>query len=128
MAHFTSTTTLLKKGKVYTSLPIQTDFAEYITGSLFSDVAGELEVQQTFDLPNTRGENETVEEWMEKAHWDIVTVIKAVAGKTNEGFVRPGNGEPIFAQAPYYRLVYTNGAADQTAFRLFSRCQEKGRI
>jgi hypothetical protein len=107
----------LKAKEVWTGQPTQTDFAEFVTGSVYADQAGKLEIQQSFDYPQNH-ENE--EKAIEKAHWDAITTITLKA-KENEGF-------QIFALAPYFRLVYTNGEVEQKVFRVFARAQEKGRV
>ncbi len=119
MAHFDGTNIPLAKNKTYTGLPQQVDWAEYITGSVFADQAGELQVQQCMDLPvNTQKLD--LQEWAAEGHWDIVTKIP----------VGPKESQPfqIFGLAPYWRLVYKNGGSDQKEFRLDARAFERGRI
>jgi hypothetical protein len=107
----------LKAHAEWKSQPVQTDFAEFITGSVYADQEGTLEIQQTFNYPQDH-ENET--KALEKVGWDVVTTIKLKA-EEKEAF-------QIFAIAPYFRLVYVNGGTEQTKFRVFARAQEKGRV
>ena len=107
----------LKAKEEWKSQPVQTDFTEYITGSVYADQEGTLEIQQTFNYPQDH-ENET--KALEKVGWDAITTIKLKA-KESEGF-------QIFALAPYFRLVYINGNVEQKEFRVFARAQEKGRV
>jgi hypothetical protein len=104
------------KGK-WEGQPTQTDFAEFISGSAFSEKEGTLEVQQSFDYPQNH-ENETIA--LEKAHWDAVETIK-IKDKENKGFY-------FFTVAPYFRLVWTQGESETKKLRLFARAQEKGRV
>jgi hypothetical protein len=105
------------KPYIYTSQPAQTDFAEFISGSSYSEKEGVLEVQQSFDYPQDH-ENET--NAIEKAHWGAVEKITIKNGES-KGFY-------FFTVAPYFRLVYTQGAEETKALRISARAQEKGRI
>jgi hypothetical protein len=101
----------------YTSQPVQTDYAEFITGSVYSDQGGECQIQQSFEYPQ---DHEDDAKALENCHWDVVTKITVVA--------KVGQGIQIFALAPYYRAVFINGATAQTEFRFYTRAQEKGRV
>ena len=118
MAHFIANNNEVKKGTTWESQPVQTDFAEFITGSFFSEQGGTLEIQQTFEYPKN---HENDEKALEGVHWDIVTQV-TVAAKEGKGF-------QIFALAPYFRLVYKNSSGvDDKAVRAYARAQEKGRV
>jgi len=141
MAHFVGNTALLKKGKVFTSLPAQADFAEWISGTVTSDQGGTLEVQESFDLPvvpsaenYAKAENtkDLMQKWAEEGHWapcswpEELELAKrpatfVVAAKATVSF-------SAFAGAPYWRVVYTNGGTDQEEFRLAARAFERGRV
>lgn len=103
MAHFGSTTTPLGANGTITVGPIQTDTAQNIAGSVFSDKAGTLFIEQTFDGIN----------------FDI-SVSQAVAANTPASF-----SQAIIA--PVVQLRYVNGGVAQTAFRLYSRSFTTGR-
>lgn len=108
--------------------PIQMDFAEYVTGSIESEQAGTLFIEQSFDYPQDH-ENEKIA--IEKAHWVPVETNKegeklvngiAVVGKKPVTF-------SVFAGAPYLRLRWKDtSATENKEFCLFARAQEKGRI
>lgn len=118
MAHFIARNTEVAKGKEWTSEPVQTDYAEYITGSFYSEQEGTLEIEQTFEYPQNH-ENE--EKALEDAHWDVVTKVTVKGGE--------GKGFQIFALAPYFRLKYKNeSGVDNKVFRAYARAQEKGRL
>lgn len=52
MARFASlTSTLVVKNKKLTSIPSQTDYADFITGQVYTETAGKLFVEESFDLP-----------------------------------------------------------------------------
>ena len=106
------------KPYIFTSQPVQTDFAEYITGTVTADQVGALQVEQSFDYPQ---DHENAAHALELAHWDISTTVTiAVAGEALSF--------QIFSLAPYFRVVYTNGEAAQGNFRLSARAQEKGLV
>jgi len=107
----------IKNGKTWTSIPAQTDFAEFISGSVYSEKEGTLEVQQSFDYPIV---HESEVESLEKAHWDIVEKVTVKDGES-KGFY-------YFTVAPYFRLVWTQGASETKKLRIFARAQEKGRL
>ncbi len=117
MAHFIANKGTVEKGQTWTSQPVQSDFAEFITGSFFSTEGGTLEVQQTFEYPQSH-ENE--EEALENCHWDVITKITVGKGE--------GKGLQIFALAPYFRLVYENTSGKDDKVRIYARAQEKGRV
>jgi len=137
MAHWIGTHTPLGKGKVYTSFPAQTDYAEYISGTIYSDQEGKLEIQQAF-LPvyaSEGGENfeEDIKKWAEEGNWALAPgAIPPVEGTEEASKITVKAGERIafkcFAVAPYWRLVYTNGGVDQKEFALEARAFERGRI
>lgn len=117
MAHFISRNTEVAEGETWESQPVQTDFAEFITGSFYSELGGTLEIQQTFEYPKSHEDDEKA---LEGVHWDVVTKV-TVAAKEGKGF-------QIFALAPYFRLVFVNEAGAQKEFRAYARAQEKGRV
>lgn len=114
----------VKAKEVLTLMATQTDFAEYISGSAFAEKEGTLEVQASFDY----NPYASPEENEAKSHWAAIEngkegeggkiVVKAAETKT---FL-------LFAIAPYFRLVWTQGEAESKKLRLFARAQEKGRI
>jgi hypothetical protein len=105
------------KPYIFTSQPAQTDFAEYISGSSYSEKEGVLEVQQSFDYPQ---DHENEEKALEKAHWDSVEKITIKNGE--------GKSFYFFTVAPYFRLVYTQGSEETKKLRISARAQEKGRL
>ncbi len=123
MAHFVGRNTEVKKGETWESLPVQTDFAEFITGSFFAEGGGTLQVQQTFEYPKSH-ENET--QALEGVHWDVVTKITLTKAEAEAG---AGRGFQVFALAPYFRLVFVNESGSEVEeFRAYARAQEKGRV
>jgi hypothetical protein len=101
MAYFGTTTPLAANGTV-TLGPRPTDRADRITGTVFSDQAGTLFIEQSSDGTN----------------WDVSTSVPVTA---NDG---SGFSEELVA--PQVRLRYVNGATLQTSFRLFSRFSSAG--
>ena len=97
--------------------PIQTDFAEYVSGSAFSEKEGKLEVQFSFDYPR---HYETAAKALEGSHWFLGESITVKEGETKTF--------NLFALAPYCRLVWTQGEAEVKKVRIYARTQEKGRI
>ena len=106
------------KPYIFTSQPVQTDFAEYITGVVSSDKGGTLEIQQTFGYPADH-ENDT--KAAEGITWVPGSAAITVVEKVGQAF-------QVYAYAPYFRLVYTNGETAQGTFALQARAQEKGRL
>ena len=90
-----STTTPLAASAVYNSGSLNVDGSNLLTGSVYSDQAGSLAIQQSSD----------------NANWDIVNTI-AVSAASGVAI-----SEQIYT--PYTRIVYTNGATAQTVFRLY---------
>lgn len=122
MAHFVGRNTEVKKGETWESLPVQTDFAEFITGSFYAEEGGILQVQQSFEYPKNHEDDEKAAE----VHWDVVTKVALTKAEAEEGH---GVGFQIFALAPYFRLVFINESeADNHEFRAYARAQEKGRL
>lgn len=78
--------------------PLQSDRAQTVSGSVFSDQPGTLYVEQSFN----NGTN-----------WDVSVAINVVAN-AGQGFNQP-------LEAPVARLRYVNGATAQGVFRLFTR-------
>jgi len=101
MAFLNSTTPLAGNGTV-TLGPVNTQLSDRIVGSVFADVAGTLYIEQSFDGTN----------------FDISTSISVPA---NDG---TGFSEELVA--PNVRLRYVNGAAAQTAFRVYARFSSSG--
>lgn len=95
MASLVSTTTPLAAGITFDSGSINLSRAESITGSVFADQPGTLEIQQSGD-----GEN-----------WDITDTFDVQAG------VGIPVNVPVVAQ--FFQVIYTNGATAQATFRLF---------
>lgn len=82
------------------SIPATGAGAVEITGTVFADQAGTLNVQQSFDNEN----------------WDAESTFSVVAN-TGQGF-------NVTLLAPYFRLLYVNGAEAQTVFRLYANLRD----
>jgi hypothetical protein len=95
-----STTTVLAANATYTSAAFSTADAAGVTGSIYSDQDGTLEVQQSPD----------------GTHWDVVDTLYYPGGSVGLQYAVPVE-TPGAAQG---RLVYTNGATAQTTFRLYA--------
>jgi hypothetical protein len=81
-----------------------------IAVSAFSDAAGSLAVQQSFDGVN----------WDIGKNGSTTTVLTVLASATNDGLL-------LDVTAPYMRLVYTNGSDDNTILRIYARVYGNGR-
>jgi len=107
--------------------PTQCDFAEFISGSVESEKAGTLFVEQSFDYPQ---DHENEEHALTKSHW--VPVETSKEGEKLKAGIAVGAKEPqtfvVFASAPYFRLRWVQGGEDNKSLRLFARAQEKGRV
>ena len=90
-----STTTPVLATVAVASKVFTLDAHDEIVASCYSDVAGSLAIQQSFDGTN----------------WDIVKTIAYTAAAV------VGISVPI--QGRYGRVVYTNGGVNQTTFRLY---------
>lgn len=99
---FLSSSTLLNANDTVTLGPTLSDRADRIVGSAFSDQAGTLYIEQSFDGTN----------------WDISTSITITASD--------GKGFSEELVAPNIRLRYTNGGTNQGEFRLFARFSSAG--
>lgn len=118
----------LKAEEKLTLQPTQTDFAEFISGSIESEQAGKLFIEQSFDYPKDH-ENEKIA--LEKSHWIPVETNKEgeklAAGLTVEA--KKPLTFLVFASAPYFRLRWEDTSkAENKSFRLWARAQEKGRV
>ena len=102
MARFTSSNTPLVANAVYSSGTLQTSGDDRVIGLIFSSGNGTLYVEQSSD----------------GANWDLSKSV-AVVGGTGQGY-----SEELLA--PYYRIRFVNGAADQTAFRLTVKTSSAG--
>lgn len=87
-------TTLLAGLAVFTSEGYKTEYYNHFRGKIYSDVAGSLAIQQSDD----------------NVTFDTLTTL-AVSAAT------PAKFDEI-CYAEYIRFVYTNGASDQTVFRI----------
>lgn len=134
MAHFTGTTAPLftkaefegdaTKPYIWTGQPTQVDFAEYISGSVFSDQAGVLLIQQCLDLPvrQVAIQPGDIQKWAEEGHWADAEEETKVEAKKGTGFFTR-------AIAPFFRLVFTNTAGTaQKELRIAARAFEPGKI
>lgn len=99
---FLSTTTPLAANGTVTLGPSLTDRADRIVGSAFSNQAGTLYIEQSYD----------------SANWDVSTSV-AIAAADGSGF-----SEELVA--PYVRLRYVNGGTNQGTFRLSARFSSSG--
>lgn len=99
---FVSSTTPLAANANVILGPYETFRAQNITGSVFSDVAGILYIEQSLDRIN----------------WDVSTSYPISAGN-GSGFTEPVVGT-------YFRVKYVNGATPQATFRLFGRTFQSG--
>jgi len=99
-----STSTALGANLIFTgATDVVLNYAAVII-SIYSDVAGSLSVQWSTDNSN----------------WDI-TKVTAISAGVAKDFVYPN-------VAKDFRIVYTNGAAAQTAFRLLTILSHTPRI
>ena len=89
------TSSVLGSNGTWTSSAIKTNLAGSVRGIVFSDKGGSLTIEFSSDGTN----------------WDYKTTAISVTGGTGKSF-----NEAIVA--PYFRLVYTNGATAQTEFRI----------
>jgi hypothetical protein len=96
MAQFIGSTTPLAGSASFTSKTVTIDWAQYVSGSVYSDQSGTFNIEFSGDGVN----------------FDAVYSISVVGG-TGQGFAQQ-------IILPYVRFVYVNGSSDQTAFRLFS--------
>lgn len=97
-----STIAPLAANGVYTSgsVPAAGAGGATIVGTVFSDQPGTVVVQQSYD----------------ETHWDVQNSLPVTANVGVE------INEPLYA--PYFRVVYTNGATTQTVFRLYVALQD----
>lgn len=102
MSQIVATFTPLGGAATYTGPTMLTDRYDTIAGTVFSDQAGTIHIQQSPDGTN----------------WDLDTFY-AITASTGKGF-----SETIVA--PYYRITYVNGATPQTAFRLKASAEATG--
>jgi len=111
----------IKENGTYTSEAIQSDFAEWISGAAYSEKEGILEIQQSFDFPQ---DHEILANAEAKATWTLSKEgkITVKAGVSN------GQTFQIFAGAPYFRFVWTQGTEATKKIRIFMRAHEMGRI
>ena len=136
MAHFASYNTsnaitgnkLLKANAVIILGPLQADFAQMVSGTVISDVAGKLFIEQSFDYnwewkegwERTPGGKSEAEAEEASANWDLSEEI-AVGVKTAVGYTKS-------VLAPVVRIRYVNGAAEQKEYlRIFARTFTSGR-
>lgn len=104
MARFSNTADLLPAGATWIGDPMQAASADRVTGTVFSDQAGTLFIEQSGD----GGKN-----------WDLSKSVPVIAS-TGLGF-----SEEVLV--PTVRLRFTNTAgATQTVFRIFGRFQSAG--
>ena len=89
------TTELLDANETWTSSAVKTKLAGSVRGIVFSDESGSLTIEFSSDGTN----------------WDYETTAISITGGTGKSF-----NESVVA--PYYRLVYTNGATGQGEFRI----------
>jgi len=95
-----STTTALGANATYTSATLDAAPWRRLIGTVISDQAGTLYVQQSPDGTN----------------WDVQSSFSVAANDATGG----GVGWSVEVVAPYARLYYVNGATGQTVFRLYA--------
>lgn len=100
-------TNLLSAAAVFTSASINGEKYGRLTGKVFSDQSGTLTIEHADD----DGTNNPLS-------WDELTSI-SVTGGTASKF-----DEPLYCK--FVRVVYTNGATDQTVFRLSAYLGQRG--
>lgn len=100
---YIGTTAVLGNAGVYDSGAQRTLLYDNITGTVFANQAGTLNVEQSFDGTN----------------WDTNSST-AVSASTGTSF-------NVTVVAPWYRLRYVNGATPQTTFRLSARLAAAGK-
>lgn len=91
-----NTNALLAASASYTGVSLSVEGYARITGTVYSDQAGTLYIEQSPDGTN----------------WDTATSL-SVSAATATSF-------SVEVVAPYARLRYVNGATAQTVFRLYS--------
>lgn len=91
---------LAANGTYTTAASVDVSGMRRIFGTVISDQAGTLYVQQSSD----------------NANWDVQSSFTVAANDA----VGSGTGYSVEVVAPYARLYYTNGATAQTVFRLYA--------
>lgn len=103
--------------------PTQTDFAEYISGSVASEKAGTLEVQVSLDYPSDHEDEKTA---LENSQWVLLeqSLNEETGGKIE---VKAGGSKSFvfFANAPYFRLVWTQAAATEEETKAIKEAEEE---
>lgn len=94
---------------VVTIGPVETGVDTRVAGSVFCDVAGTVQVQQTFEDPSVNSG---------LGHWDIVQFPGGTPGTVTAGAGLLIDQDVI---APFLRVVFTVGAAPTGHLRLFVR-------
>lgn len=99
----------VKKEKEVVIGGLQTDRAEKITGSAYSEQVGTVFVEQTFDFHVGEGNTE-------EGHWDVTKEFKLEAKKAQSFEVQ--------IIAPRARVRFVNGTTDTKEIRIFARAWE----
>jgi len=99
---YVGSTQLLTSGQTWTSGTMSADRADNVTGLVFANPGGTLYIEQSADGSN----------------WDLSESVTVVAN-TGQGF-----SKSVFA--PFVRLRYVNGGADQTVFRISGKFSSAG--
>ncbi len=102
MAYWRGNTTVLTKNSTWTSQVGMRERHDTIEGTVFSDVAGTVNVEQSSDGTN----------------WDFNSTT-AVTANTGASF-------SVKLVAPFWRLRYVNGGTDQATFRIQATTQGGG--
>lgn len=102
MAYWRGSTTPLKASATWTSQVGMRERHDTINGTVASDVAGTLHIQQSTDGTN----------------WDVDATYSITGGD--------GKGFTELLVAPYWRIYYVNGGADQGYFRISATTQSGG--
>lgn len=109
MAYFQGSTTNLTKNSTWTSRVGMRDRHDSVMGTVYSDVAGTLHVEQSIDGTfDNDGSG--------KVDFDTSVAVSAATGTSFN----------VTLVAPYWRLRYVNGGTDQAKFRVAATTQAGG--
>jgi hypothetical protein len=109
---YSGTTTPLAGAATFTGITRMTNRDDNVVGTVFSDQAGTLHVEQSND-PKAADPLTSA-----SAAWDIDTTTAVVAST--------GGTFTVALVAPYWRIRYVNGATPQTVIRLHAKTASSG--